>query len=348
MDREIALPAHFPRRLIAFLVDKQRIPFTDILAAVDLPPEAMMQVDALLDQDRYQKIVRYGIQRIGRDTLGLEFGENLHLSDLGLLGYAASAQPTIREAIQLFSDHYEGISRLSRIALEGGEDVFIRVFLEPDLPDDMARFLVQSIVAAIMHNLVRLGIPSSPAMRAHFHYERPNDLKGYRRLPGEVLFSDQYAGVYVPAQLLEQTLEVDGGRRWPEGLTLAGNDGAYRNTAEAPEESLAALIRSSFPEVPDVSTAARRLGFSARKLQRELADRSLTYTTLVEDVRMREASSRLMRMDLTIGVIAEQLGFADTASFSRAFRRYTGMSPRDYRKNGPAQEPARNDRFTDC
>ncbi len=79
---------------------------------------------------------------------------------------------------------------------------------------------------------------------------------------------------------------------------------------------------------PTIHVTAEAVGLSVRTLQRRLADEGESYHHLADAVRL-EAGLRLLRdTDAKLIDIAWELGYADPANFSRAFRRWTGMSPR--------------------
>lgn len=84
-----------------------------------------------------------------------------------------------------------------------------------------------------------------------------------------------------------------------------------------------------------IERAARHIGTSPRTLQRRLADRHLTYRTFVEEVRLETARTLLCRTDLSVKDVASMLGYRTASGFSRAFNRWTGKSPRAYRKSTP-------------
>src|SRR5262249_21828347 len=77
-------------------------------------------------------------------------------------------------------------------------------------------------------------------------------------------------------------------------------------------------------------TIARRLGMSPRTLQRHLAGEGTTFKDLVADARMQLARNYLAQRRVPVTEIAFVLGFADVSAFSRAFKRWTGQSPRAY------------------
>lgn len=83
---------------------------------------------------------------------------------------------------------------------------------------------------------------------------------------------------------------------------------------------------------PVIGNTAQALHLSVRSLQRQLAEQGTTYSQLVEEVRYWTACEYLTQNKLPIHSIAEQLGYSDTASFSRVFVNWEGVSPSIYRK----------------
>jgi AraC-like DNA-binding protein len=82
---------------------------------------------------------------------------------------------------------------------------------------------------------------------------------------------------------------------------------------------------------PHIARSAEHLGVSVRSLQRNLARAHVSYSELVDDLRRELALVRVAGRDDSISRIASELGFGDPGSFTRAFRRWTGTSPRSYR-----------------
>ena len=103
---------------------------------------------------------------------------------------------------------------------------------------------------------------------------------------------------------------------------------------------LRTIVRSSLPEgYPSVEHVAELLRLPVRTLQRRLNEQGLTYSDLVEDLRYREACRLLKRTDKPVAAIATALGYRDPSHFSRAFRRWSGLRPSQYR-TGQRSEPA--------
>lgn len=85
---------------------------------------------------------------------------------------------------------------------------------------------------------------------------------------------------------------------------------------------------------------ARRLGISARSLQRRLADMGTTYAELVAEVRLDTACHLLAESDENITDIAARLGFSGASSFSRSFVRLMKIQPIVYRRQQSPRKSA--------
>jgi AraC-like DNA-binding protein len=77
---------------------------------------------------------------------------------------------------------------------------------------------------------------------------------------------------------------------------------------------------------------ARALHMSSRKLQRQLQSAGTTFNTLLNEIRQDLAKQYVRDQDISMTEIAFLLGFSESSAFSRAFKRWTGVSPSAYRK----------------
>jgi len=87
---------------------------------------------------------------------------------------------------------------------------------------------------------------------------------------------------------------------------------------------------------PSIERSARALNLSVRTLQRRLQHAKLSYSELIDQVRHEDACQLLQVHSKSIADIARQLGYSDPSHFSRAFRRWEGVSPRAYRASAPS------------
>ena len=99
---------------------------------------------------------------------------------------------------------------------------------------------------------------------------------------------------------------------------------------------LATLLALRGPASISAGEAAKQLALSERTLHRRLADEGTRFSSLVDEARYRRARALLHDRRLTIEAIASAVGFAETSSFSRAFKRWSGMGALEFRRCGTA------------
>lgn len=136
-------------------------------------------------------------------------------------------------------------------------------------------------------------------------------------------------------------------------LTLPGNDAGLRGILErhaghvarkAPSSDLLERARAELAIMlgegrAEVAVLARRLGMGQRTLQRRLAERGVPYSSLLDQARLSLARMYLDDQGLGVDEIAALLGYSEPSAFTRAFRRWTGVSPRAYRRRASAEPP---------
>ncbi len=110
-------------------------------------------------------------------------------------------------------------------------------------------------------------------------------------------------------------------------------------------EVLAQGMRVAIEEPPRQGDLAQTVNISARTLRRRLGEQSTSYLALRDAARFERARDLLSHSGLTIREIAELVGYADARAFRRAFKRWSGQLPTDYRAGlqaqaAPSTEPA--------
>ena len=91
------------------------------------------------------------------------------------------------------------------------------------------------------------------------------------------------------------------------------------------------LVKALREGVCNIDAVSHNLGMSRRTFQRRLAGRGLHYSDLLEQSRMDIAQRYLGSSRIAITQVADILGYSDISSFSRSFKRYSGVSPRQWR-----------------
>lgn len=277
--------------------------------------------------------------RLSQDpALGLALGVNRPISTFGSLGFAMLCSETLREAILMGCQYQKASGRFSgrlmflSLRTEGSEAV-----LEVEVaaaPDDLVLFAVEDMLGSTLSMTRWVTGRALPLREIRCAFPRPAHAEAYRKyFPCPVSFDAPRTQVRFDAAFL--------GTQLPMASSNAAR--VYRVQCEkiihadtTAEDVWVRNVRTQLLMLSDrplaLEECAARLGVSSRTLRRRLEERRMSYTGIVDDVRRGLARSYLESSRLSVEAIAERLGFSDPTSFSRAFRRWTGMSPREFRK----------------
>ena len=261
------------------------------------------------------------------------------------LSFAVFASATLREAFGRFVRYGRLVSDAPEIELlEVGERERFRLVLPEgpsQRPADEAIDAILSLVARVARMLSEEKV-TPVAVRL----ERP-----------EPVPSDPFAKVFrAPVRFgqRESVLEFaasDLDARLPTGnaeLARQSDEVVARYLARLAGARVSSRLRNWFIDQlpagePTEKVAARALGMSLRNLQRRLEEEGTTYREALNETRREIARAYLDEGHSSVTEIAFLLGFTDTNSLSRAFRRWTGLSPRAYTQDRARTRGKAND-----
>jgi AraC-like DNA-binding protein len=147
----------------------------------------------------------------------------------------------------------------------------------------------------------------------------------------EIRCGEKTTSLIFPADCLDEALEQDPPT---ESIALRRHDRARSSRNEG--ELVYILRRTLGAYLPDgsmnIKLAARLCGVSVRTLQRRLSERGTSYSELLEGIRYATAVRLLEDSKKRVTDIGRELGYRDPAIFTRAFRRWTGVTPSEYRR----------------
>jgi len=298
-----------------------------LLREVGLPAETF---DAAENVVPYASLCRYvdlATQRTGVSDLGLRACVNTGLRSLVTVGYLVAHSQNVAVALQTLEQYLHlhdegGASYL----VEMGADVALgyEVLIPPTAGCDQVVFGSIAIAANIMRELCGSHFR---LRRVTFAYPSPADTTLFRaffRAP--VTFASERSAIVFDAKWLAAPVDrADAFIRkvLEEKVQLDG--GAARHTDEdrirRVVRTLVATGRWSGDEV------AACFGMSRRTLARRLRENGSSLRDLVAEALVEAAQHLLQSTALSMHEIAARLGYADAASFSRAFKRWTGLTP---------------------
>jgi len=297
-----------------------------------LEASAIEDATARLPVLTYLRALDAALQVSGDPALGLHMGEDASPVMFDVIGYLAHQAATLRQSIQT-------IERYSRLAAEGhdpqlveaGDRAWVRF---PTLRGNLAavRLTAEFALTGLLTTLRQFAGPRAQATQVCFAYTAPAYAAEYERVfDGPVRFDHDVTAIEFPRAWLDRRQTYTNPNLHALLETRAERMLSQLERDAALTERVLQLLASYEPRaMPTMAAVAQVLQMSARSLRRKLLAEEATYTDLVERTQMNAAKRMLQDPAASVQETAYAMGFASPSAFHRAFKRWTGVTPKQF------------------
>ncbi len=262
--------------------------------------------------------------------LSIDYGMRLRLASHGILGYALMSSRNGDQLLALLSRYaalvMPGLS-LKRVIR--GDQLLLVCTAENDLLP--REFLLELALTTLISGARMLFDRRIPGAQLWLDYPRPHHAERFQALRLPVRFAQQQSALVCERAFLEMRVASAN----PAMARLGARQCAVLLAQMRSRTGVAQQIRRALLQTPGAfpnqADMAAELHLSTRTLRRRLRDEGTAYREIVDEVRFELAKGYLRTAELTVGQIAELLGYEDTANFRRAFRRWSGLSANRWR-----------------
>ena len=309
-----------------------------LLAHYGLEPARLAEPGARLSIPRYMHLGHAAITLTGNPALGLHMGRLSRLSQAGLAGVTAAQAPTVGEAARtllrfepLYAANYRGQSTFD----EDPQGAWLR-FYSISPYNAYNRFVVDSLLAGWLAQLSSVAGMPLHAERIDIEFEAPAYAEQYQ---GLCLTPVHFAAETNQLRLSRNQLELRNSTHcpstWQHLLQLCELELEQRTRIRSLSERIVQLLGPllSGGHEPDLEEIANRLQLPTWTLRRKLAEEGTQFRTILNDTRRDLAMAYIRDTELAFGEIAYLLGFASAEAFQRAFKRWSGVTPGDFRRS---------------
>ena len=304
-----------------------------LIAAANIDPKDLNHPDGTIPFSQMGALWRQAESSSGDDSIGIHVAEYLPLDSLDIHTFAMRASTTLREALRIAVSFQRLIHETTVLEFEEGKG---RAALKHRLPGgggvprQPAEFL-----ATLWIRVAREVVPgtwSPPGVS--FAHAKPKDLGEHRRVFGDhITYDSNETALY----LSDDVLDKRNTRAEPALLSLlkqyVGTLPRFpvgATTAERIRDCLSARWPLTTSTAEDI---AKKISLSVRSMNRALQAEGTSFTSVRTAVRMERADALLSRTDVAIAEVAFATGFSELSAFYRAFRRWHGKSPAEWRRN---------------
>ncbi|CAG8865412.1 hypothetical protein PS627_01328 [Pseudomonas fluorescens] len=308
-----------------------------LLLRYGLDAARLAEPGARLSIPRYMHLGHAAIELTGEPALGLHMGHFSRLAQAGLAGVTAAQAPTVGDAARtllrfepLYAANYRGQSSF----IEDRQGAWLR-FYSISPYNTYNRFVVDSLLAGWLAQLSSLAGQPLQAERIEIEFDPPAYAPQYQALCHTPV---HFAASSNQLRLSRASLALRNPQHcpstWQHLLQLCETELVQRTRIRSLGERITHLLGPLLNggREPDLDEVARHLQLPAWTLRRKLAEEGTGFRSLLNDTRRDLAETYIRDTGLAFGEIAYLLGFASAEAFQRAFKRWTQMTPGEFRR----------------
>lgn len=330
----LTVSAHFLHGMLGFLrTHHGEDVLARVLASAAIPQSLLHHPDARLTRQQYVALYRAVASTLDDEMLGL-WSRPIRTGTLKYLMLSLLDAPTLLVALNRFVRFWNLLLDDYRLQISS-KNKLLRLALRERTDGTQLKPLGHELMMKLIHGIASWLIGREISVqRVEFSFARPRHAEDYAFLyPGEVHFNADVTSIYFSYQDGAEVLKREKHELWAF-LKRAPEDWTFSAVHRA---SIAARTREyleqNMSQPVSIQDLAQALHLSVRTLNRRFAEEETHFQAVKDGLRRDIAVHRLTNSNTSVAAIAFDLGFSEATGFCRAFKKWTGSSPSDYRKS---------------
>jgi AraC-like DNA-binding protein len=300
---------------------------------VDLDASVLEDPDSRIPFAQLVALYEKASELTGDADFGLHIAENINLSAFDVVGYCAVNSSTLGAAFARVARYHSIWTDGALFTLESANETSAIVYgyVDPSIREH--RQDAEMTLATVTTLCRKIATPDFAPASVEFQHEAPADFSEHVRLfRCPVKFGAMANRLSFPSSFLSLPIaKADASL-----CVLLDRHAEELLTKFPPRDSLLDQLRSQIAGEfrggePSLERIADQLGVTPRTLQRKLHELGTSYNDVVDQMRRQLAMRYLREPQMAICEVAYLLGFSESSSFHRAFKRWTGVTPKEFR-----------------
>lgn len=297
-----------------------------------LQESQLTEPDNTLSFATFHQLIVDALAMTKEPALGLLVGERLLLNTHGILGYAAMNSGTLRQAVDVFERYIQLRTPMVSTRHDVHKQQFRVVFSESFPLGAVRRPVLEAVMLTVKNVVDFITMGARHVQSVAFAFPTPDYGALARDMFNcEVKYDQTWNGFTLPLDVVDLPLKMNDPTTFREAALICQREFEKINR----QETLAMRVRRMMLErggsFPSLNLTSRLFHLTPRTLHRHLLAEGTSYKAILEEVRHSLAREHLKSSQLSIQEIAFSLGYTDIANFRRAFKRWEGVAPSEYR-----------------
>jgi len=297
-----------------------------------LDPGLMHNPDARMSYKVADKLWSKASELITDPCFGLRATRYWHPSHYGALGYAWLASSSLRTAFNRFERYVHTVSEFVDLQLEDTTDGFVVTLVQKPFVLDIPARTDAALAVAIKMCRVNVGEDLNPLVVTFTHKEFPGSGEYYAYFRSPIQFEAATNSFTLPSEVMDQPLDGTNPQLAQLNDQLMISTLARLNRNDIEQRVKAAIIEQLPSGNISQEMVADALHMSIRNLQRKLKNIDSSFRDLLDDIRRELAKQYITASDINLNEVTFLLGFSESSSFSRAYKRWHGVTPSEARR----------------
>lgn len=326
------IPVAQIKPLVKFLVT-EGYSLDDILYNTGISLELLTRHDEHISLDAYIQLASNARFISKHPTYALTLGKQFFINHDGILACRTMSSRNVLAAMQLLIQYQHLLTPLLELNLETNDEHGIFTIEQKISLGDALPHVIEYNMS-VLYSLGKfcLGQNHYP-MEIEFRHNNPGQTKEFEQFfNNPVRFNCENNRVLIPIETLTQPIIF---QNEESAITNEHLCRQYKKH-ETKDEWVLQKVRHAIRNMPftevSMENLSKQLFMSTRSLRRHLHNHGVSFKALFENERKRIALKRVQKQDISIESLAEELGYQNAASFSRAFKRWFGIAPNHYKK----------------
>ena len=326
-----SLPVAYPQ-LVMEIATERGLDKNTVLARAELPQDLLEQPAGHITPWQYTLITMTTAHLLNDQGLGMEVGLRMRPTAHGFLGYALMSGSNLKEAMRLSLRFMRLRQRHIQMSYRSENNQGVIRLRELHTFGPVRHFFIEGMLIGIARSTQFLLNEEQMLGELWLDYPEPPYFERYRQqLPQlrfnmpEVQLRFQESDLIRPLRMADPIASRQAIEQCERELSMIGQGDDLLPDVRA-------MLNDNIDKPPSLDQIAQSLFLSQRSLKRKLQNSGSSYQKLLDEVRQEEAKRLLARTDLSLQQVGNKLGYAEPASFTRAFRKWLDMPPSSYRK----------------